>query len=108
MTLGEVSKNDSPAFMLQRFSGVTKIGIGIKDTNGRKSVNTINIPISDHVSQEEILESAWEIRTTYFPEVSQIDLMHIVSLMQPTGASYFNQKEVQLFLSLIDPIIELD
>ncbi|WNR42050.1 hypothetical protein [Paenibacillus roseipurpureus] len=104
--LAEISKNELTAFMLPRYSGVTKIGIGIKDTSGRKSANMISIPIYDHVSREQVEEQLFNIRMTYFPGVYPLDLTHIVSLMQPTGAYNFNKQEVQLLLSLIAPNIE--
>ncbi|WP_240419591.1 carboxypeptidase-like regulatory domain-containing protein [Paenibacillus periandrae] len=105
--IGEVPKGNVPQFTLPWGLPIpdtaTRIGIGVKDMAGKNSTNYTTIIITDNNRQEEVNAA---VRTVYFPNTGHLDVSNITVFLKQSANLYsFDKRDLQLFLSLIEPLI---
>ncbi|MEK3723593.1 carboxypeptidase-like regulatory domain-containing protein [Paenibacillus sp. FSL H8-0034] len=105
--IGEVPKGNVPQFALPWGLPIpdtaTRIGIGVKDMAGKNSTNYTSILIIDHSKQEEVHAA---VRSVYFPNTGHLDIGNIMVFLKQSDNLYsFDKLDLQLFLSLIEPVI---
>lgn len=105
--IGEVPKGNVPQFTLPWGLTIpdtaTRIGIGVKDMAEKNSANYTTILITDNSKQEEVNAA---VRTVYFPNTGHLDISNIMVFLKQSANLYsFDKRDLQLFLSLIEPVI---
>ncbi|SFM17030.1 Carboxypeptidase regulatory-like domain-containing protein [Paenibacillus sp. 1_12] len=105
--IGEVPKENVPEFTLpwglRIPNTATRIGIGVKDMAGNISTNFTTTLITDNSNQKEVNAA---VRTVYFLNTGNLDISSIMVFLKQSANLYsFDKKDLQLFLSLIDPVI---